>query len=192
MKFSIYSSSVGATILGILGSMFIAIGVLGAISGGWPLLILAVVGFFIDAAAGKLAKKKDLEKIQTNPKYAYDRFLQQKTPETRSAIIRMNPNIQEMVRQQFQTYWVCPRCLAWNEKSTGSRCRDCNTPMDNRIDSSAPVMAAPETRKEPAVTRKPVFTEPTVKAFVEPPLKEAAETSTELPNKSRLKSTINR
>lgn len=184
MKFRIYNSSFGATMLGILGGMFIAVGVLGVISGNWALLLLAVAGFFIDGAADKLAKKKDLEKIKKNVKYAYDRFLQQTTSETKSTIIRMNPGIQERVRQGLPTHWVCERCLALNEKSAGNRCRDCNTPMGYSAVVASPVAPASVIRKETAEVR----TVPTA----ETPRYSTAEKSDEPVAKSRLKSTMNR
>lgn len=184
MKFRIYSSSFGATMLGILGGMFIAVGIIGAISGGWYLLVFVAVGFLIDSAAEKLAKKKDLEKIENNVKYAYDRFLQQKTPETKSAIIRMNPGIQERVRRELQTHWVCDRCLALNEKTAGNRCRDCNATIGYAPVVASPITPASGIRRDTAEAR----TAPTAEA----PRPAPAETSVEPAVKSRLKSTMNR
>ena len=200
MKFRIYSSSFGATMLGILGSMFIAVGVLGALSGGVGLLLLAVAGVFIDIAAGKLADKKDLEKIKKNVKYAYDRFLQQKTLETKSAIIRMNPGIQERVRQELSTHWVCDRCLALNEKSAGNRCRDCNTPMGYSVVAATTVTPTSAIRKETTGARAESAAEAPRYAPAETravPVAEAsrytsAEKNDETATKPRLKSTMNR
>jgi len=184
MKFRIYSSSFGATMLGILSGIFIAIGVLGALSGAVGLLVLAVAGVFIDIAADKLAKKKDLEKIKKNAKYAYDRFLQQKTPETKSAIIRMNPDIRERVRKELPTHWVCDRCLALNENAAGNRCRDCNSPIGYAAVVVPPATPAPLIRRE--------ATAATMTPTAEAPRYAPAETSGEPAAKSRLKSTMHR
>lgn len=200
MKFRIYSSSFGATMLGILGGMFIAVGVLGALSGAIGLLLLAVAGVFIDIVADKLADKKDLEKIKKNVKYAYDRFLQQKTLQTKSSILRMNPGIQERVKQELPTHWVCDRCLALNEKSAGNRCRDCNTPIGYSTIVATPVSPPSAIRKEPvevrtvsaAETPKYVPTETRAVPVAEALRYAPAEKNDETAAKPRLKSTMNR
>jgi len=186
--------------LGILGGMFIAVGVLGALSGAIGLLLLAVAGVFIDIAADKLADKKDLEKIKKNVKYAYDRFLQQKTLQTKSSIIRMNPGIQERVKQELPTHWVCDRCLALNEKSAGNRCRDCNTPMGYSVPAASPVTPTSAIRKEPVEARtvsatealRYVPAETRVVPGMEAPRYAPAEKNDETAAKPRLKSTMNR
>lgn len=192
MKIRIYHSSVGATFLGIFSGLFLVCGVLGIITLNWIMVLVGVAGFFLDGAVDKLANKKDLEKIKTKPKYAFNRFMEQKTLETKSTIIRMNPDIQNMVREKLQTYWVCPRCLALNEKSPGSCCRDCNTPMDNRLVSSVSAVAAAATPKEPENIGKPAFVESPARATTAAPVSTTTETDAELFRKPRLKSTMDR
>lgn len=161
---------------------------------------MAVAGVFIDIAADKLADKKDLEKIKKNVKYAYDRFLQQKTLQTKSSIIRMNPGIQERVKQELPTHWVCDRCLALNEKSAGNRCRDCNAPMGYSVLAASPAAPTSVIRKETAGVRAdspaeaPRYAPSETRAVpvTEEPRYAPTEKNDETAAKPRLKSTMNR
>jgi hypothetical protein len=161
MIMRIYNNSFAASLLGILGGVLIAAGVLGAVAGAYALLIVVPAGIALDIAAERVAKKKDAEKIVANSKYAYQRFLAQKTLEARNQVLRMNPDILPMVSKDIPQYLICPNCLTINMRATADECIYCHTPLNTETPYASPSMSDASETIQPAVKAERISTDAT-------------------------------